>query len=197
MRRSGQTLAGAIALASALTLAACSAPVPDAPETVGEDYPSGGIPTEVGWPSDWLEAFTSESEAVGGTIVGLRLEYQDDRWAWRVTSRDPQMDWTGERVTDERRGREALIDARDRSLLGDGYVQLPESALAGIEVGTAEAARLSGETYPSPRLVELELGSRNGEPVWRATLMDLDTGRITELAIDALGQGETVPPAKP
>jgi len=197
MTRTRRLIIAIFAVLTLPALAGCAERMPDPPDRVGEDYPVDGVPTEVAWPSDWLEGFTSESDAVGGAIVALRLEYHDDRWMWRVTSHDPKRDWADERVTDPARGREAIIDASDLSLLQDRHVQLPDHALARIEVGTAEAARLSGETFPSPRLVELELANDGGEPVWNAKLMDIDTGDITETSIDALGEGETVPPAKP
>lgn len=197
MRRFGRRALSGLLLSTLPLLISCSAYPTDAPEQIGEDYPSGGVPTQVAWPSDWLEGFVSESEAVGGTIVGLRLEYQRDRWIWRLTSHDPKLDWTGDRVSDPNRGRESIIDATDLSLLQDRHVQLPEEAMAPIEVGTAEAARLSGETYPTPRLVELELGTAHGAPVWEATLMDLDTGALHRRTVHAVGDGEAMPPAKP
>ena len=45
MRRMTRTLAIATLLATALLTAGCEAPFPEAPASVGEQYPSGGVPT--------------------------------------------------------------------------------------------------------------------------------------------------------
>jgi len=197
MRRAGLPALLLAAGAAVGSLVGCAAPFPDSPSEAAANFPAGGIPTQVLWPSDWLEGIAGESEAIGGRIVGLGLEYRDDTWVWRVTSTDPEMDWTGEQVADPLRGREALLDAETLTPLQQRHVSLPESAAVHIDVGTAEAARLSGEIYPDPRLIALELTEESGEPHWEATMMRMETGRIFERSIPALGEGELIPPAKP
>ena len=186
MRRATRILFSAILLVSALSFTACGTSFPNPPASVGEDYPSGGIPVSVAWPSDWLEGFVGESDAVGGSIVGLRLEYVEDRWVWRVRSLDPGHDLLGESVTKPERGRESLIDASTLALMKQHQVTLSEAELAEVEVSYYAAAQRAGETYPSPRLIELQRQIEDGRPVWRVTTYDTDTGVQSTTTVDAL-----------
>ena len=179
-------LIASILLAAAGGWTGCSASLPEAPEVVGEDYPDGGIPVGVAWPSDWLEGFVGESEAVGGTIVGLRLEYVDDQWVWRVRSVDPGRDFLDDGITEPDRGREALIDASTLRLVQDQHVTLTDAELGQIGVSNYDAAQLSGEVYPSPRLVALERGMEDCDVVWRITTYDTETGTQSVTTVDAL-----------
>lgn len=197
MRRTRMLMSAAV-LAALLPLAGCSVSFPDPPATVGDDFPAYGIPTQVTWPSDRIGGLSSTGGTGDGAIVGLRLEYLHDRWVWRVTSGDPGRDWLDERVVDPSRGKEAIVDATDHELLQHRRIELSEAQLARVEVGADQAARLSGEVYPSPRLIELELVSASGGPAWRAVLYDTETGEQTVLMIDAMGSGvEPRPSAKP
>lgn len=175
-----------VIVVGALSFSACGASVPSPPATVGDDYPDGGIPVSVTWPSDWLEGFVGESEAAGGPIVGLRLEYVDDRWVWRIRSLDPGRDVLGESITEPDRGREALVDASTRVLVATHHVTLTDAELAAVEVSAYDAAQLSGEIYPNPRLVELELQMVDGEPTWRITTYDTETHVQSVISVSAL-----------
>lgn len=199
-----RTAATCMALASLLLITGCSTPPAQAPDpsgVVGEDVPPGGIPTEVMWPSDWLEGASGELEAMASGLVSLALEYHEGAWVWRVTSSDPGMDWTGEQVADPLRGRETILDAATLSQLEERDVMLSDhavDALAASEIGPAEAARLSGETYPGPRLVSLELSATDEGPVWSARLFDTEAGSmIRSNTFPATGVGEEAPRAKP
>lgn len=172
------------ALSAALSFAACSS-FPESASSIGADYPSSGIPTSVAWPSDWLEGFNGESDAVGGPIVGLRLEYVEDTWVWRVRSLDSGVDFLGQRPRESSRGREALVDASTLKLVKHHEVELSEAELAELRVGPYTAAQLSGETYPSPRLVGLELVLVDNHPTWKITTYDTETGAISITSINA------------
>lgn len=172
-------------LAVVLMLAACGASFPEAPQAVGEDYPSEGVPESVAWPSDWLEGFVGESNSPPGPIVGLRLEYVEDQWVWRVRSLDPGRDAFGESVTQPDRGQEALYDAGTLARLDTRSVTLTEAELADIRVSAYDAAQLSGEVYPSPRLIELQRVVADGNPTWRITTYDTETGAQSVLTVGA------------
>ncbi|WP_087015267.1 PepSY domain-containing protein [Leucobacter sp. 7(1)] len=144
------------------------------------DFPAAGIPTSVRWPSDWLEGFASESQGVRGTIVSIDLDYERGQWIWEVTSRDP-----GEGNTHPTRGFEADLAADTLEVLSSREVQLDSEEQAQVAIGIAEAARISGETSPSPRLTELALDEDRGVLVWEANLVDTETWAETELTIDA------------
>lgn len=174
-----------IVIVGALFLPACGASFPDAPDSAGEDYPSGGIPVSVAWPSDWLEGFVGEPNSPPGPIVGLRLEYVAERWVWRVRSLDPGRDVFGESITEPDRGREALYDASTLTIVQDHHVTLTDAELADIGVGAYHAAQLSGEVYPSPRLIELERVVDDGQPAWRITTYDTETGVQSETTVGA------------
>lgn len=186
MRRLRRMTASAFLLIAALTTAACAGSFPESPDTIGADYPSDGIPTSVAWPSDWLEGFVGESDAVGGSIVGLRLDYIDDTWMWRVRSMDPGVDGFVEQVADQTRGREALIDASTLKLVKQHEVELTEAEQSDVKVSYYDAAQLSGETYPSPRVVGLERTLKDGHSAWTITTCDTSTGRISVAVVDAM-----------
>ncbi|MCB8045724.1 hypothetical protein JM654_21025 [Microbacterium oxydans] len=87
-------------LAGVLACAGCSAAIPSAPTAVGDGFPGTCLPAEVSWPSDFLESLPGESEAIGGRIVGLRLEWVDGDFVWRLRSADTRHDMFGEPVDD-------------------------------------------------------------------------------------------------
>lgn len=171
-------LGSAVLLAALLGLTACAPPFPEPPDTIGADYP-GAIPVSVAWPSDWLEGVPGESHAAGWPIVGLQLEHVNGRWVWRVRNPDPGRDIFGESITDPDRAREALIDASTLTLVDERHVVLTEAELAGVEMGAYEAAQLSGEVYPSPRLIGLTQKSEDGRTVWEITTYDTETGVVS------------------
>ncbi|PZT86208.1 MULTISPECIES: hypothetical protein [unclassified Microbacterium] len=187
---------GAIVIAGTLVLSGCGASFPDAPDSadasfpdapdsVGEEYPTSGVPVSVAWPSDWLEGFFGEANSPPGPLVGLRLEYVDDQWVWRVRSLDPGRDEWGESVTEPDRGQEALYDASTLAVKQKRHVTLTEAELADLGVSAYAAAQLSGEVYPSPRLIELALIMQDGRPAWRITTYDTETGLQSEVTVDA------------
>lgn len=186
MRRAKRMLICAALLIGALSFSACAASFPSAPAHVGDDFPHGGIPVSVAWPSDWLEGFVSESDAVGGSIVGLRLEHIDDRWVWRVRSVDPGRDIWGESVTEPDRGRESLVDARTLAVVRQHHVTLADAELVGGGVSAYDAAQLSGEIYPTPRLIGLERLMDDGRPAWRITTYDTKTGVQSAIIVSDL-----------
>lgn len=77
-----------------MALVACSgcSTVPAAPHAVGENYPGTCLPAELSWPTDFLESLPAEPSAVGGRIVGLRLESVDSAGVWRLRSADTKHD---------------------------------------------------------------------------------------------------------
>lgn len=179
------TFVGAIVIAGTLVLSGCGASFPEVPDSVGEEYPTSGVPVSVAWPSDWLEGLFGESNSPPGPVVGLRLEYVDDQWVWRVRSLDPGRDAWGESVTEPDRGQEALYDASSLAVLQKRQVTLTEAELADLGVSAYAAAQLSGEVYPSPRLIELALIMQDGRPTWRITTYDTETGLQSEVTVDA------------
>jgi hypothetical protein len=117
--------------------------------------------------------------------VGLRLEYVEGQWAWRVRSLDPGRDIWGESVTEPDRGQEALYDASTLARLQEHHVTLTDAELAALDVGAYGAAQLSGEVYPSPRLIELERVVEDGRPAWRVTTYDTETGVQSVVTLEA------------
>jgi hypothetical protein len=175
------TLAGMIGVL--LMCAGCSVWFPAEPEAVGDGYPDGGIPTSVAWPSDWLTAIPGESDAVPGSIVGLRLEYVNDQWVWRVRSKDPTGGFFEENPEDSTRGKEALLDAERLETVTSRAVELTDAELSVPSLSAAEAAQRSGEEYPSPRLIELERVLEDGRAVWSVTVEDTETAERSETTI--------------
>jgi hypothetical protein len=185
MTRRTRGLSSAVVILCTVTLAGCGTSVPGPPEEVGDDYPAGGIPTAVMWPSDWLDGIVGEPNGIGGSIVGLRLEYVQDHWVWRVRSADPGRDLFGEAVTEPERGLESLLDATTLAVVDEHHVTLSDAELAPVDVSYYDAAQLSGETYPSPRLIELQREMGNGRPVWDITTYDTGTGVQSTVRVDA------------
>ncbi|MGV2900798.1 hypothetical protein ACNPM4_03890 [Microbacterium sp. AGC62] len=172
--------ASALALAGMLACAGCSAAaVPSPPEAVGDDFPGTCLPSEVSWPSDFLESLPGESEAIGGAIVGLRLEWLDDDFAWRLRSADTRKDTCGERVDDPSFGRESLVDVRTLEVLSTGETELTEAEQQLNGSSAYTAAQLSGEEYPSPLIVEMARVMDDGAPVWQLTTCDTATNELT------------------
>ncbi|WP_345439338.1 hypothetical protein [Microbacterium gilvum] len=180
LRRRRMAVAALLPAAALLAALAGCAPFPALPDEVA--YPAGGVPSDVAWPSDWLEGFTSESDAVGGEIVGMRLEYVDDVWFWRIRSHDPGRDVFDEAVTEPDRGREALVDAATLELVVQRHVTLTEAEMAESGVSAYDAAQRSGEEWPAPRLIELERRMADGHAVWDVTVSD--EGGITMLTVE-------------
>lgn len=175
---------GAIVLAATVLCAGCAA-VPGAPEAVGENYPGTCMPAEFSWPTDFLDALPGESSAVGGPIVGLRLEYVDAAWVWRLRSADTASDWLGERVDDPSFGRESLVDVRTMETLATHQVELTAAEQRMRESSSASgAARRSGERWPSPLIIEMVSVMEDGEPVWRITTCDTETNEHSVMVLD-------------
>ncbi len=136
--------------AGAIALAGCTA-FPPAPSTVGSNWPSTGVPTTVRWPTDWIDSLSGESEAVGGPIVGLRLEYAAQHWVWRIRSTDPgRADLLGESNAEPTSGVEAFIDATDLSLERGHQVTLTKAEATEADTSYYDAVQASGEELPSP-----------------------------------------------
>lgn len=161
---------------TAAVLVGCSgcATVPAAPTTVGENYPGTCLPPEFAWPTDFLESLPSESDAVGGSIVGLRLEYVDSRWVWRLRSADSRHDAFGEQRSDPSDGRESIVDVRTLETLASHEVELTEAEqLSGS--GILDAAQRSGEEWPSPLIIEMVRTMEGSESGWQVTTCDTAT----------------------
>lgn len=169
---------GAIILATAMSCAGCST-VPSPPDAVGEDYPGTCMPPELSWPTDFLESLPGESAAVGGTIVGLRLEYVDDDWMWRLRSVATKYDMFGERVEDPSFGKESLVDVRTLEPIATQDVTLTDAETQLPGIGAYDAAHLSGEEWPSPLIIEMARVMEDGAPVWRITTCNIETNEQT------------------
>lgn len=175
--------AGAVVFAATLFCAGCST-VADPPDAVGENYPGTCMPPEFSWPTDFLEALPGESSAVGGSIVGLRLEYLDSGWAWRLRSADTKYDFFGERVDDPSFGRESLVDVRTMKTIATHEVELSKAEQEPSESGAYGAAQLSGEEWPSPLIIEMTRVIADGAPVWQITTCDTETNEQTVMTLD-------------
>lgn len=162
----------------ALALVGCST-MPSPPSAVGENFPGTCTPPQFAWPSDFIESLPGETEGIG-TIVGLRLEYlDDDSWAWRVRSPDTREDFFGERVNDPSHGREVFLDAQTLGVIATQEVELTE-AEQNLTKSAYDAAQESGETWPSPLIVEMARVMDDGRAVWQLTMCDTAT---TELSV--------------
>lgn len=168
---------GGAILAAALIVTGC-ATMPDPPAALGENYPGTCMPAELTWPTDFLEALPSESSAVGGAVVGLRLEYVGERWAWRIRSVAQRTDIFGERVDDPAAGREALVDVRTLEPFATRDVQLTEAEQTAGS-GAYSAADRAGETYPSPLIIEMARVMDEGSAAWQITTCDTRTNEQT------------------
>jgi hypothetical protein len=169
----------ALVLAGILACAGCSAAIPSPPTAVGDGFPGTCLPSEVSWPSDFLESLPGESEAIGGTIVGLRLEWVDSDFAWRLRSADTRLDMFGERVDDPSFGKESLVDVRTLEVIATGETELTEAEQQMNGSSAYSVAQLSGETYPSPLIVEMARVMKDGSPVWQLTMCDTATNELT------------------
>lgn len=164
-------LAGAVLA----TGAGCAATVPPPPAAVGDDYPGTCLPAELSWPTDFLESLPGESDAVGGSIVGLRLEYVDARWVWRLRSADTAFDAFGEQRDDPAHGREAIVDARTWETLASQEAELTDAEQQDSRTGILAAAQRSGEKWPSPLVIEMARVIEGGAPAWRVATCDTQT----------------------
>ncbi|GAA1220661.1 hypothetical protein [Microbacterium maritypicum] len=171
--------ASALLVAGVLACAGCSAAMPSPPAAVGDGFPGTCLPSEVSWPSDFLESLPGESEAIGGTIVGLRLEWVDSDFVWRLRSADTRVDMFGERVDDPAFGRESLVDVRTLEVITTGETELTEAEQQMNGSSAYSAAQLSGEEYPSPLIVEMARVMEDGSPAWRLTMCDTATNEMT------------------
>lgn len=160
-----------------------SATVPAAPGAVGENYPGTCMPSELSWPTDFLESLPGESDAVGGSIVGLRLEYVDSRWVWRLRSADTRHDVLGEQKNDPSYGRESIVDVRTLETLASHEVELTEAEQQLSGSGILDAAQRSGEEWPSPLIIEMARAMEGGEPEWRITTCDTETNEYSVLVL--------------
>lgn len=172
----------AAGLAIVISCAGCAA-VPEPPDEVGEGYPGTCLPAELSWPTDFLEALPSESSAVGGPLVGLRLEYVDSAWVWRLRSADTSRDVFGEAVDDPSAGRESIVDVRTLETLATHQVQLTE-AEQGEGLSAYEAAQLSGEMWPNPLIIEMTRVVDDGAPAWQITTCDTESNAQTVTIVE-------------
>lgn len=172
-----------VILAAALTVAGCST-VPDPPAAVGENYPGTCMPAEFSWPTDFLDALPGESPAVGGTIVGLRLEYVDSEWVWRLRSVDTKEDGFGERVDDPSYGKESIVDVRTMRVIASHETELTEAEQRMLGTSAFAAAQLSGEQWPSPLIIEMARVMEDGTPAWRITTCDTATNAHSVMTVN-------------
>lgn len=168
MRRRTAALAASAVLLGILV--GCSSP-PPAAGTLGEDYPGTCLPDELSWPTDFLDALPGEST---GTVVGLRLEYLDESWAWRVRSVS--------RI-DSPRGEEALLDARTLEKRSAHEIDLTEAEQKADAAGAWTVAQMSGEEYPSPLIIDMTRVIDDGVPAWSVTTCDTETNAQTTTII--------------
>ncbi|GAA1916877.1 hypothetical protein GCM10009775_06660 [Microbacterium aoyamense] len=168
-----------LAVAAAIGLSGCTA-VPAAPSAVGQDYPGTCMPPELSWPTDFLESLPGESDGVAGSIVGLRLEYSDSRWVWRLRSADTRHDLFGEPQNDSSAGRESIVDVRTLEKLASHEVELTDAEQHSSGTGILDAALRSGEEWPSPLIIEMARAMDDGEPAWRITMCDTATNEFSE-----------------
>ena len=71
------------------------------------------------------------------------------------------------------------------ALVQKHHVMLTEAELAQASVGAYDAAQLSGEVYPGPRLIELERVVEDGRPAWTVTTYDTETGVQSVVTLEA------------
>lgn len=178
MHNGSRAIVGAIALIAVLTVTGCASTVPQAPDAVGDDYPGTCMPGEFTWPTDFLEALPSESPAVGGPVVGLRLEYIGSEWVWRLHSTATRVDMFGERVDDPSFGKESIVDVRTMQPIASHDVQLTD-AEQQTGSGAFTAAQSSGEQWPSPLIVEMSRVIDDGVPMWQITTCDTETNELS------------------
>ncbi|HWV48388.1 MAG TPA: hypothetical protein VN035_02935 [Microbacterium sp.] len=180
MRNLLRRVSVAALLAATAICAACSS-VPPAPTAVGDDFPGSCKPPELTWPTDFLEALPSEG-GVGGTVVGLRLEYIDDEWMWRIRAATDRYDLFGERVDDPSAGQESLLDVRTLEVITKHDVELTE-AEQGAKINALDAAMQSGEIWPSPLIIEMARITQDGSSVWQVTTCDTATNEQSVMIV--------------
>lgn len=141
---------------------------------VGDNFPGTCLPGELTWPTDFIESLAGESSALEGRIVGLRLEYVDSEWVWRLRSAAQKTNLFGGRADDPSFGRDSVVDARTLAVVSS---QDAELSSAEQEEGTSayEAAQLAGEEWPSTLIIEMARVLENDEPMWRITTCDTET----------------------
>lgn len=147
------------------------------PSAVGENFPGTCMPAELSWPTDFLESLPGESPAVGGSILGLRLEYVDAEWVWRLRSVDTKHDAWGEQVNDSGIGKESLVDVRTLEMIATAEVRLDEAEQQPLATGAYEAAQRSGEEWPSPLIIEMTRVMDGDTAVWQVTTCDTETNQ--------------------
>ena len=174
---------GAAVLVATVSAAGCST-VPSPPDAVGDDYPGTCMPPEFSWPTDFLESLPGESSAIGGRIVGLRLEYVDSDWVWRLRSADTKYDVLGERVDDPNYGKESLVDARTLEVVASHQVELTEAEQQPPDTGVYTVAQSSGEQWPSPLIIELARVMESDTAVWRVTTCDTETSEHSVMTVN-------------
>ena len=173
---------GAVVVVATLLCAGCST-VPSPPEAVGEDYPGTCMPAEFSWPTDFLESLSGESSAVGGSVVGLRLEYVDSEWAWRLRSVNAKQDVFGEQMMDASVGKESLVDVRTLETIATHEVELTEAELQVPTIGAYDAAQRSGERWPSPLIIEMIHVLDGGAAVWQITTCNTETNQQSVVTV--------------
>lgn len=154
--------------------------LPEPPTAVGDDYPGTCMPESLTWPTDFLESLPSETT---GSVVGLRLEFIDSEWAWRVRSPDSKEDGFGETVDDPSFGKETLLDVRTLEVLGTQQVELTEAEQQITGAGAYAAAEQSGEQWPSPLIIEMARVMEDGAPVWQITTCDTATNQQSVMTV--------------
>lgn len=174
---------GAIVLIATTSCAACST-IPSPPDAVGANFPGTCMPPEFSWPTDFLESLPGESSAVGGAIVGLRLEYLDSEWAWRLRSFDTKYDVFGEQVDDPSFGKESLVDVRTWETLATQQVELTDAEQQRVGSGAYDAAQLSGEQWPSPLIIEMARVTEDGSAAWQITTCDTETNEQSVMIVN-------------
>ena len=174
---------GVTVLGIAVSCAGCST-IASPPDAVGDDYPGTCMPSEFLWPTDFLESLPGESSAVGGRIVGLRLEYANAEWAWRLRSVDTKYDLFGEQVDDPSFGKESLVDVKTMETLATHPVELTPAEQQEEGIGVYEAAQRSGEQWPSPLIIEMARVVESGAPVWRITTCDTETNEQSVMTLN-------------
>lgn len=166
----------AVALCASATLGlltgCTAASAPPAPSALGADYPGTCLPDHFFWPSDFLDSLPGEGGI--GTVVGLRLEYHDDTWMWRVRDAgDGEPGWGGER----------LLDAATMEPGPETRIELSAAEQRPLQTGAWTAAKQSGEQWPSPLIVEMARVETDGGAAWKVTTCDTETNALTSAVI--------------
>ena len=172
---------GAVITTALLLCVGCAPAAEDEPRKLGEDYPGTCLPGSLTWPTDFLDGLYGEDFGIiDGEIVGLRLEYVDDQWAWRLRSRAHPRDWSGDPIDDPTAGMESLVTTRDLQLIRSRDVTLTEAEQQPTGTGAWAAAKASGEKWPSPLVIDMSRVMDDGRAAWQITTCDTATNRFTE-----------------